>query len=426
MHKSPTPRPARPEKLGFRFTRDDEGLAIVYSIRGKSGGVFMLLWLTAWTVGCIVLLGMVINDPKLFNILFAVPFWTGEIFVFIMMLRAFFGREYFLLNRSGALFIRRVFIPIKTRSVPLEEIKFFQECVINRNSESGYITKGVEMLTLGQSLYFIEEITPAESDWLIDQLNDFLSSTRDASNASVEGMSNSTAIEDPNSVSVQPSDADEEKPIDNASGKQILQLSKNPREPPSDCRWEWIDDFDSTTFLQRGRILWAVLGGFLFATLFCNGIVSVFILNLWGFMPGQQPKGGEWWFTFFFLIPFEVIGLCIFLGLLYQLFEPYRRTRWKFDNQNIECRWTWFGLGPRWLYSLRPLSRLELQSSSPNKTSPGEKSQDIVDIINEGANRSLVFIDRENVELCSIKRLTEGEARWIGDFILRERSYWFE
>ena len=202
--------------------------------------------------------------------------------------------------------------------------------------------------------------------------------------------------------------------------------AKSPREAPSDCRWQRIDEIDSTAFLQRGRILWGMLGGFLFATLFCNGIVSVFVLNLWGFMPGdQQPKGGEWWFLFFFLIPFEVVGLCIFLGLFYQLFEPFRRTRWKFDKQNIECHWTWFGIGPRWLYPVKPLDRLEMPAAR-KKSSQNEKSNDLVDMLNEGANRSLSFVDRENVELVAVKRLTEGEARWIGDFILRERPYWFE
>lgn len=37
----------------------------------------------------------------------------------------------------------------------------------------------------------------------------------------------------------------------------------------------------------------------------------------------------------------------------------------------------------------------------------------------------LTFVDQDNVEVCSIHALTEGEARWIADVVLRERSAWF-
>jgi hypothetical protein len=59
------------------------------------------------------------------------------------------------------------------------------------------------------------------------------------------------------------------------------------------------------------------------------------------------------------------------------------------------------------------------------KSSRNEKSNDLVVMLNEGANRTLRFIDRENTELTAMKRLTEGEARWIADTVLRERPYWF-
>jgi hypothetical protein len=418
-------RPARPAKLGFRFTRDEEGLAVIYSVRGKAAGVFMLLWLTGWSVGCVFLLGNAIKEPKLFNILFAMPFWAGEIFGIVILLRSFFSREYFLLNAAGAAFTRRIVIPLTTRIVPVEEIKSFQKCTIRRDSESGHITLGVKMETLGRPLYFAAELTAPECDWLADQLNDCLSSLAGFVGDTEDDIQEPVVNEEKKDDSAKQENAEEKEGDPSNDGNiYILELSKTPCEPPSDSRWERIDEIDSITFLQRGRILWNMLFGFLFATLFCNGIISVFVLNLWGFLQ-DQPKGFEWWFLFFFLIPFEIIGLCIFLGLFYQIFEPFRRTRWKFGKQEIECRWTWFGLGPRWVYAARPLDRLEMPDEV-KKSSRNEKSNDLVVMLNEGANRTLRFIDRENTELTAMKRLTEGEARWIADTVLRERPYWFE
>jgi hypothetical protein len=388
------------------------------------GGFFMLLWLTGWTVGCVALGNMVLKDPKLISILFAIPFWASWVFVFCAMLRAFFCREYFMLNDGGAAFIRRVIVPIKTRLVPLEEIKSFHDGIARRDSESGHIALGVEMRTLGRPLSFAAGVTKAECDWLIDQLNECLHELRGDVNDSEQEIA---TPDEPDANKAADADANEEDGDDSlVDDPRALSLASTPREPPSDCRWERIDDIDSTSFVQRGRLAWGSLGGLLFVTLFWNGVVSVFIGCLCGFMPGNGPQGVEWWGLFVFLIPFEVIGLCILAAFLFQLFEPFRRTRWSFDRQSIVCRSTWFGLGPRWVYPVKPLSRLELQQVARSKSPSRSKSSDLADLVNEGANRSLVFIDGENTEFCSIKRLTEGEARWIGDFILRERPFWFE
>jgi hypothetical protein len=36
-----------------------------------------------------------------------------------------------------------------------------------------------------------------------------------------------------------------------------------------------------------------------------------------------------------------------------------------------------------------------------------------------------LFVDRGNKAVCAIDALTEGEAHWIGDAVLRERAGWF-
>ena len=260
---------------------------MVYSIRGKGGGFFMLLWLTGWTVGCVALAGMVINDPKIFHFLFAIPFWASWVFVFFMMMRSFFGREYFLLDRGGASYISRVLVPIRTRLIPLEEIKSFHECEMSRDSESGHITLGVEMRTLGKSLRFAGNISHAECEWLVDQLNDSLRSLGGGANAADEVL---PALAEGDEREIEPPKEEfskAEKTEADESDRCVLSLAKTPREPPSDCRWRRIDDFDSTAFLQRGRLALGTLGGLLFINLFWNGIVSVFFGLFIGADAGQ-------------------------------------------------------------------------------------------------------------------------------------------
>lgn len=85
----------------------------------------MLLWLIGWTVGCVFLAGMVIQDPQLFHFMFAIRFWSSWIFVSFQVLKVFTQREEFTLDADGAAFIRRVIVPVCTRTVPLAEIKGF-------------------------------------------------------------------------------------------------------------------------------------------------------------------------------------------------------------------------------------------------------------------------------------------------------------
>ena len=148
----------------------------------------------------------------------------------------------------------------------------------------------------------------------------------------------------------------------------------------------------------------------------------MFVSVLWGLAPGENaPQGVEWWGLFVFLIPFEAIGLGMVLAFVAALLEPVHRTRWTFTRWGIEQRHTWLGLGPRWTWTVEGLERIELRRDGPSgkrrfgSTTSGN---------GEGRGCRLSLVDRENAELCSIGGLTEGEARWMGDVLLKEREGW--
>ncbi|HEY2251470.1 MAG TPA: hypothetical protein VGH74_10440 [Planctomycetaceae bacterium] len=80
-------KPVRPQRVRIDLEQAGDRLHLSYRHRELAGGIFMLLWLTGWTVGCVFLAGMVINDPQLFHFMFAIPFWASWIFVFCQVLK---------------------------------------------------------------------------------------------------------------------------------------------------------------------------------------------------------------------------------------------------------------------------------------------------------------------------------------------------
>jgi hypothetical protein len=416
MSDAPEVKPARPRKLSFRFAREDDRLALRFGRRPSGAGCFLLLWLTVWTVGCVFLAGMVIKEPKVFSLLFAIPFWASWILVFCILLNQFFNREYILLDARGLSFERRVLIRLSSRRLPLEEIQSLESYQKNMQQEGQPPPEGIETRTLGQPLRFGEFKSDEEKAWLLDQLNDHLGFLQNGRSDRINKLPARIAPPDirGNSGADQPHDPE---PVPEGRGL-ALKLSSLPVAPPSDCRWTREDDFDEISFLQKGKFSPSGLGGLLFVNLFWNGIVSVFVGVLLGFAPMQNPiPTVAWWGLFVFLIPFEVIGALMFLALIAQLLEPFRRTRWNFGRGEIESRCDWFGIGFRRRYEFLGLDRLEIGVA--------RKKQGFSPASGTGPTHRLALIDGENVELCALKNLTEGEARWIGDAILRERPLWF-
>ena len=413
--------PARPRVLKTSFERSGQHLELRCRNPQWGGGCFLVLWLIGWTVGCVFLAGMVIREPRLFSLLFAIPFWASWVFVFCMVVKMFFSREQLVLDHQGANFQSRAVLPLHRRFIPLSEIYAFDVSTKVVDSESGRTQPGLEMRTAGQSLRFLQGGSLQELQWLCRQLNEHLESLKQAVAYVTAGESGAA----PPSVT----------PLQLASGEsRLLTTAAVPIAAPSDSRWlvatgssasEWPDDL---RFVQSGRLAIGTLGGLLFTNLFWNGGVSVFVAVLLGLAPiDNPPVGPVWWGLFFFLIPFEAIGLAMFVGLLATLLDPFRRTSWTFARYSIHCRWTWLGIGPAWHWPVERLSRIEIRRNDLSaKHSLWASLKTPSSPVGEGAaDYRLLFIDPANTEVCSFDALTEGEARWMGDMVLRQRREWF-
>jgi hypothetical protein len=406
--QSPTAgEPTKPARLHVQFEQSGDRLAFSYRHRGWGPGCFMLVWEIGWTVGCVFLVGLVVREPTWHNFLFAVPFWAAWFFVFAMLLNMFFGRERFSIGPDGAELARWVIMRLSYRTVPLAEIKRFEFCTRVVDSDSGSSEAGLRMQTIGRPLQFCWGLPDEELQWLAFQLNRCL--------AVLKGESPESAIAD-----AAKEEAKEAAVDDDISAPQEPALEKYPLDPPSDCAWRREEDFQDLVFVRRGRFSFANVFGALFINAFWNGIVAVFVYQLWFGDPKQIEQGFGWWGMFFFLIPFEVIGLVMFVYLLSELFAPFRRTEWRFADAMLHRRTTWFGVGPRRADWLDSLERIELRQVKKRKwiRSSGNDSEE------QQGKYGLCLIDRRNTEICTLDGLTEGEARWMYD-VIRRRPAWF-
>ena len=168
---------------------------------------------------------------------------------------------------------------------------------------------------------------------------------------------------------------------------------------------------------------WPSLFVLLFVNLFWNGIVSVFVIGLFGGMKAEEvPEGLGWWGMFVFLIPFEVIGLSMFGRLIFVLAEPFRRTCWRFERYQITRHIQWPLIKRSKTWPVEQLDRIELRSDDAE-----EESQTITSTLSSNSTNEsgLAFVSDNNADLCTIGDLTQGEALWIADVLLDEREDWF-
>lgn len=390
---------SRPAKLVS--TIENLNGALTIGLPQRSGaGCFLALWLTGWTVGCVVLVGTVLNDPSLGTLAFAIPFWASWLVVAGMLAWWWFGLETVKISDEEVTFTRTIFShTITERRIPLAEVKSAQGCLSSYQENEEYL-HGIEISTIGKPIQFGFRLPDQEREWLIQQVNRVL-------NALLDRGQNDFQVED---AYVQ-------------SRAHLYPLPDAHR--PSDSTWDREDEFDAMVYLQAGRFALGPVLLLLFLNAFWNGIVSVFVLGLIGMGPGNAPPppGWEWWGLFWFLVPFEVIGAIMFCGLLLALAEPIRLTRIEIGSEQIRERTRWLFFSVKRTWDIELLNRVV---SRRVKAVQGRQSLRLdKQIANNQPNYEVAFISPQNVDVCVLGPFTEGEARWISQAVRDERPDWF-
>ncbi len=396
-----TTAPVMPAKLRGTYDVSPQGMCIRYRPRFGAVG-FLIVWLMGWTAGCVLLAHQVFVKQEWMTIVFAIPFWSAWLFVFALVVGALTRRQRLEVDALGLRYVDRAVVTLNNRHIPRDEFRKFVVARRKSKSKDNHAKSGLEVRTTGKPLFMFQEMPDAELRWLSYQLSQLIEAQADDESADA-GQSRGDAL---------------------GPRPQTLAMSEQEVEPPSDASWELTRDFQSLRFVERGRWSWSGVLGLLFVNCFWNGIVSVFVGVLWGFMPGQQPQGLEWLMLFLFLIPFEAIGLVLIAALLFALLEPVRRRTWQFEPGLITYRQTWLGVGPRWAYPFEALARIDLgrrrgllSRFGVHETADEARHSD--------APCAMVLVKPDNTELCAIDGLTEGDARWMADVVMREWPEWF-
>lgn len=409
--------PLEPKRLSVRIERSAGRLRLVSAQRQWAGAAFLLVWLTGWTFGCVVLLGVVIAYFSFFMLLFAIPFWAAELFVFSLVGTMIASREVFELNSDGLAYRWTVWgWPVSRRHVPLSEIVGLEDGLAPPTSDSNQAFaktgRRLTLQTIGEALELPGGHSFEEQRWV----QHLISETLDKLKRNLGPIERGTAV----------APAGLPSPGDLPAVLELRPPSAAEVPRPSDSTWSYRYDFDAITFSQRGRLQTGGLGMLLFVNAFWNGITGVFVAGLWGFLPdGQKMAQGraDWWFLFFFLIPFQLIGLLMLVGLLAVLIQPLRRSRWSFTRNAICYRLSYLGLGKTWQYEVRELDRLELRKGGAKQKDEEQAADD--DAHDDDDRFSVAFVDSSRGDVCEIDDLTLGEACWIADVVLRERKGWF-
>jgi len=152
---------------GFKVARQgDDVLHIEHRHTGMGCMViFLLVWLSGWTVACGFLAKAVWDKPGM--ILFAMPFFAGEIFAAIILLWIFFGRTHYILTPDGLQVTRRLLTWSKTRMFPIQDIKGFKQVKDGGEGEDSFPSWGlVVVMNNAKSVKILSRQGPQKSLWL--------------------------------------------------------------------------------------------------------------------------------------------------------------------------------------------------------------------------------------------------------------------
>jgi hypothetical protein len=353
--------------------------------------------LTGWTAGCVQLVSEVFAHPSVQPILVTVPFLTSWVAVCFLLVGMVFGVERVRLGLGGLEYQVVALVPLSRRWIPRTELKGVRADLTAYQVNERDLAC-LKFQTLGQPVCFARGISEEEQKWLVERLNRYLETL-------------------PLPESPKPEQADAIDDREPGRG-EWLQPAASPLQPPSDSRIDILPDVDTIAFAWQGRWSPAAIGATTFLHLFWNGIVSVFIVQL---IQDFQ------WGLFFFLIPFEMMGL-VFCGVwILALTAPAWRWTWTFGEQEITKRLNVSdadGVFVNFAWSKRidvpPLVGFELRRREEQNGTVSSWAL----FSHPDGECTLSLLGEEGNEVLAIKALTEGDARWIADVLLRAFPSW--
>ncbi len=391
----PVPAPPRPstrvEEFGGELTlwRRTGSIAV---------GLFLLLWFCGWTAGCAFLLHEVVTRREAFLLLFAVPFLAAWVFVALLLPWQFFGFERLRIGPDGLHHEWGALIVLGRRHCGLDAVRRVCRFATAADSETNERRHGLRIETTGAPIRFGKGAGDKELRWLADLIQRHIH--RLAPGAPCESATSASKALSAFAAS--------------EAAVEVLQPTTARAERPADAALRLDREFNRTVFTRRTpvRAVLAAIGGVTLICLFWNGIVGVFVVQL--FREFQ-------WFLAVFLVPFVAVGLLIVGVWLAALLTPFTSTQWVFRPGEIATCRRVLGLGREKSYPLGRLARLELRREAGRKNRFRSTDAD------ETADRpyALALVNEDGSDLITFDGLTEGEARWIAAELYQDFRQWY-
>lgn len=384
----PPPEPPRPEALRSKLL--DDGSTMIVEVREGSIvlAVFLGVWLTFWTIGCVALIQKCIAGPTFESILFGVPFWASWIAVSFAVLASLFSRSRLAFSDWGLQYESSILRPVWQANVPLHELRSAR--VLEELDGDGDRTSSIQVLTTGRHVLFGPSLPEREKEWLAFRFNEFI-----------------------------------------RLRQQVLEIKPLTSGGQADCRnvpalrdstWRRIDaatqDFsrlgepDSVVLEHCGRWNVSTILGLLFLNSFWNGITaSITWQALRGNVPVDDAFPVPLWL---FLLPFQLVGCGMLLALLAAVVAPWTTTRWTFRPGAIRVTST--VLGFCWSDVQQPIRGEILHGAvrddlkRPRRFGFPDRSRSDN---RDGTSWGLLLTNDQSHEVCSLSGLTLAEAMWL-------------
>ena len=407
-----------PAKPRVKIELVGDQLTLHWSARAWGIAAFMLLWFTGWSFGCGFLLHKLITDFEWEMALFAIPFFVAWIGVADFLTYLLLGRHQLSLGRESLKHSSWALIPLGTREIPLDEVltASVDEEISHEQNDVPVWQNFLRIETLGNPIKFAKGIKKEEGEWLAETVNLCLEQMAPHRAALQVAESvrdrHSEAADEADTLLNEPYETEED---DELSLESVVFVPTNERwHPPTDTHWTAAVEGRSVVFTNRGRWTFSAMAASLFICLFWNGIVTVFLVQLF--------KKFEL-FLALFLIPFEIIGLCL-IGACFAAFTaPAWGNLYRFGTGRLERKWWGPMIGRTKRTEIKLLDRIELSytpkanNQSPNLLSPTPTGT---------GEYGLALIDTDNVTQLEIKNLNKGEALWMADKLMYELPDMFE
>ncbi len=388
-----------------RFCKQNDE-EIVFKIRalttltGLGTCAFLGVWLSFWTIGCVLLLLKAL-DGEAFFWLFGIPFWTAEIFVGYQLLKLFLFRAKMVLNFEGLTYTETGLRP-KNIFIPRDELSKFLLNSAKETEEN--VGLCVEVRRKNGSKMVLEAtrgISAKTIEWIVREGNAFLkrqnglSASFAAQSLNFETNLNVNSKADSYTNSNMNLNADSDSDTESQVLEEFLISDRiTYADQPFESDWTRVEQFAPFEVYRYEKFSRSKFFQTLVFFLFWNGVVSIFVLNLWGFLPYENPPAGwVWWFMFVFLLPFEFIGVVLTCALVRTTAARWVRISWTFERNEIRNAEQVLCFKFRKKWDVSDVCKIQ--------------------ICGEPENCELEFLDSDDEILCCWDSLKLRDARWL-------------